>query len=83
MMVAMSGRPAARWVVLPLVAFAIACSAGCASERSRAQVAVATPETVAQLRADARESERVRRWIVKKRLCRDHAVRFDSAARCW
>ncbi|HVF34816.1 MAG TPA: hypothetical protein VND91_05795 [Candidatus Saccharimonadia bacterium] len=78
----MYGSPVACRFVLLLLA--IACCAGCASDAPRrTPVAVATPETVEQLRADARESERVRRWIAKKRLCREHAVRFDSSARCW
>ena len=57
---------------------------GCASEPRRHDVVtVATPETAKALRDNAREEQRIRRWVAKKRLCRDHAIRFDSAARCW
>ena len=67
-----------------LAALGVLLGAGCATEPRRHDVVtVATPETAAQLRDNAREEQRMRRWIAKKRLCRDHAVRFDSSARCW
>ncbi len=73
-----------RTVLLASVALLAVVLAGCATTPDEQQVVtVATPESAAQLRADAQENERIRRWIAKKRLCRDFAVRFDSTARCW
>ena len=67
-----------------IAAMAAAMLAGCASQAPRAEATtVASADTAEKLVADARETERVRRWMYRKRLCRDHAVRFDSAARCW
>jgi hypothetical protein len=73
---------ARRNVILALAA--TAALAGCAVQETRpATVAVATPASTELLRADARENERVRRWIAKKQLCRQAGVRFESSGRCW
>ena len=74
----------AYWLRSVLAVLAVACCSACATDRPpQRTITVATPETLEQLRADQRESERVRRWVAKKRLCREGNIRFDSSARCW
>jgi len=35
------------------------------------------------LSANARETERLRRWALKKELCRELDIRFDRSGLCW
>ena len=35
------------------------------------------------LSANARETEKQRRWALKKRLCRELDIRFDRSGLCW
>jgi hypothetical protein len=66
------------------ILLALVAASGCATESPKRQVVqVASPETVAQLRDEQRETESARRYITRKQLCRNMGVRFDSSGRCW
>ena len=71
-------------IVRPAFFLALVAASGCATDSPKRQVVqVASPETVAQLRDEKRETESARRYITRKHLCRDMNVRFDSSGRCW
>ena len=71
-------------IVRSAFVLALVAASGCATDSPRRQVVqVASPETVAQLRDEQRETESARRYITRKQLCRNMGVRFDSSGRCW
>ena len=81
MILRMAGVSILRNVFLGFAAVALTA---CAAREPRPEpVAVASPESAEAIRADARENERMRRWIAKKQLCRQYNVRFESSGRCW
>ena len=51
--------------------------------RNRTVVEQRNCDALRQLNANARETEKRRRWALKKQLCRELDIRFDRSGLCW